>query len=65
MNDNYTIDINRLSYMELEELYGQFYPSYTEKRGIEFIPLYTEELGVEVKSSSRYTDLEFISLRFR
>lgn len=65
MNDNYTIDINRLPYMELKELYGQLYPSYTEKRSIEFIPLYTEELSVEIKSSSssRYTDLEVISLR--
>lgn len=42
MNENYTIDVNGLSYIELEELYGQSHATYTEELSIEFSSLYTE-----------------------
>lgn len=42
MNENYTIDVNGLSDMELDELYAQSHVSYTENFSVEFSSLYTE-----------------------
>ena len=47
MNENYTIDVNELSDMELDELYAQSHVSYTENFSVEFSSLYAEDEKTE------------------